>query len=97
MQRGRYAEAEPMLQRTRVMCEQVLGPDHPDVATNLNNLASLYRGQGKYAEAESYARDALEMYKRSSGLREADMPVKSAILSANASFIPIFCKVSPRE
>ncbi|MBU1261865.1 tetratricopeptide repeat protein [bacterium] len=24
---------------------------HPDVATSLNNLAALYRAQGKYAEA----------------------------------------------
>jgi len=29
-----------------------LGPDHPDVAMSLNNLAALYSNQGKYAEAE---------------------------------------------
>jgi tetratricopeptide (TPR) repeat protein len=32
--------------------EKLLGKEHPDVATSLNNLASLYYSQGKYAEAE---------------------------------------------
>ena len=32
--------------------EAKLGPDHPDVAASLNNLATLYQTQGKYAEAE---------------------------------------------
>ena len=27
-------------------------PDHPEVGTSLNNLAGLYEGQGRYAEAE---------------------------------------------
>jgi hypothetical protein len=32
--------------------EQQLGPDHPDVANSLNNLANLYDSQGRYAKAE---------------------------------------------
>ena len=32
--------------------EKALGPDHPDVATSLNNLALLYYNQGQYAKAE---------------------------------------------
>ena len=32
--------------------EKALGPDHPDVATSLNNLAELYEAQGRYADAE---------------------------------------------
>ena len=31
---------------------EVLGPEHPNVATSLNNLAELYRAQGRYADAE---------------------------------------------
>ena len=42
---------------------KALGPDHPNVATSLNNLAELYRNQGKYAEAEP-------LYKRSLAIRE---------------------------
>ena len=40
-----------------------LGKDHPDVATSLNNLAELYRVQGKYDQAEP-------LYQRSLAIRE---------------------------
>ena len=35
----------------RVGCVQQLGPEHPATATSLNNLAELYRAQGRYGEA----------------------------------------------
>ena len=38
-------------------------PDHPDVATSLNNLALLYKTQGDYAKAEP-------LYKRSLSIKE---------------------------
>ena len=31
--------------------EKAFGPDHPDVAFSMNNLADLYRAQGRYADA----------------------------------------------
>ena len=43
--------------------EKALGPDHPDVARSLNNLAALYETQGRYADAEP-------LYKRSLAIRE---------------------------
>jgi tetratricopeptide (TPR) repeat protein len=49
---GRYAEAEPLYKRALRIDEKALGPEHPDVAIDLNNLAELYRAQGHYAEAE---------------------------------------------
>jgi hypothetical protein len=33
--------------------EKELGINHSDNATNLNNLAELYKSMGRYAEAES--------------------------------------------
>lgn len=33
------------------MAEAQLGPQHRDVATSMNNLAALYREQGRYEEA----------------------------------------------
>jgi hypothetical protein len=30
---------------------ELLGPEHPDVGAALNNLATLYEKQGRYAEA----------------------------------------------
>src|SRR5262245_16834856 len=60
---GKYAEAEPLYQRTLAINEKALGRNHPDVATTLNNLADLYRSQGKYAEAEP-------LFERSLAIRE---------------------------
>jgi hypothetical protein len=43
--------------------EKVLGPDHPDVAEALNNLAFSYHQQGSYADAE-------QLFKRALAIRE---------------------------
>ena len=40
-----------MYKRALAIREKTLGPDHPDVAVSLNNLAELYRTQGRYSEA----------------------------------------------
>ena len=45
------------------MRKRLLGEQHPDVATSLNNLAFLYLSQGRYADAEPLFRQALEMRK----------------------------------
>jgi len=37
-----YAKAEPLYNRALAIREKALGPEHPDVATSLNNLAMLY-------------------------------------------------------
>ena len=42
-QQGRYSEAIPLAQRILAISEKSLGPDHPNVATWLNNLASSTR------------------------------------------------------
>ncbi|MCZ6453622.1 MAG: tetratricopeptide repeat protein, partial [Alphaproteobacteria bacterium] len=44
-----------------------LGPEHPDLATNLNNLAGLYREQGKYADAEPLYKRALAILDKTPG------------------------------
>ncbi len=38
--------------RSLAISEKTLGTEHPDVATSLNNLAELYRAQGRDHEAE---------------------------------------------
>jgi tetratricopeptide (TPR) repeat protein len=48
---GRHAEAETLYKRALAIREKALGPDHPYVATSLNNLAKLYWSQGRYADA----------------------------------------------
>ncbi|MDB9312253.1 CHAT domain-containing protein, partial [Spirulina sp. CS-785/01] len=55
------------------MDKRLLGQEHPDVATSLNNLAFLYQSQGRYAEAEPLYRQALEMRKRLLGQEHPDV------------------------
>src|ERR1017187_4657932 len=45
------------------VAENTYGPNHPNVATSLYNLAELYRIQGQYAQAEP-------LYRRSLAIRE---------------------------
>ncbi len=49
---AQYELAEPFLQRALAIRERVLGAEDPDTASSLNNLAGLYKDQGKYEEAE---------------------------------------------
>ncbi len=46
-----HTEAEPLYKRSLAIAEKALGPQHPNVAQSLHNLASLYQAQGKYDEA----------------------------------------------
>ncbi len=48
---GRHAEAEPLHRRALEICEAALGPDHPDVATSLNNLAVLLVATNRVVDA----------------------------------------------
>lgn len=50
--RALYTLAEPLLQRALTISEQALGPDHPDTASTLKNLAVLAFYQGRYEQAE---------------------------------------------
>jgi tetratricopeptide (TPR) repeat protein len=43
---------------------RILGGNHPDYATGLNNLAALYEAMGRYAEAELLSRQALDIHRR---------------------------------
>jgi CHAT domain-containing protein/tetratricopeptide (TPR) repeat protein len=47
--------------------ERALGPDHPDVAVALNNLALLYDAQGRHAETEPLYKRALVIKEKALG------------------------------
>jgi tetratricopeptide (TPR) repeat protein len=63
---GHYAEAEPLYRRSMAIREKTLGPDHPDVATSLNNLAGLLRTTGRYADAEPLYQRSLRIAQHAS-------------------------------
>ena len=50
-----------------------MGPDHPDVAPSLNNLAGLYEAQGRYAEAEPLYKRALAINEKALGPDHPDV------------------------
>ena len=70
---GKYAEAEPLFQRSLAIVEKVLGPENPGLAASLNNLASLYRDQGKYAEAEPLLQRSLAIREKVLGPEHPDV------------------------
>ena len=69
---GNYAAAEPLYRRALAIREKALGPDHPDVATSLNNLALLLQKKGNYAAAEPLCRRALAIYEKALGTNHPD-------------------------
>jgi CHAT domain-containing protein/tetratricopeptide (TPR) repeat protein len=64
---GKYLEAAQIQEKELAWTQQHLGPDHPDTATSLNNLALLYMNQGAYAKAEPLLIRALAIYEKALG------------------------------
>ena len=64
---GKYDRGVVVAKKALEVAEQNVGPDHPDVATSLNNLASLYNNQGHYAQAEPLYKRALAIDEKALG------------------------------
>jgi hypothetical protein len=56
-----------MYQRALSIQEAALGPNHPNVAAALNNLADLLRQQGEHAEAKALMRRARAIHEATRG------------------------------
>jgi tetratricopeptide (TPR) repeat protein len=52
--------------------KKALGPEHPDTASSLNNLANLCRQMGDYARAEPLFEQALQIRKKALGPEHSD-------------------------
>jgi tetratricopeptide (TPR) repeat protein len=61
---GLYGEGVEAARLALAALERVLGLEHPDTLSSVNNLAALLRTQGKYAEAEPLRQRALEAQER---------------------------------
>ena len=64
---NRPEEAEPLYRRALAIDEASLGPDHYEVATDLNNLALALKDTNHLREAEPYFRRAWHIYEASLG------------------------------
>jgi tetratricopeptide (TPR) repeat protein len=65
--RAVHSEGRPLFERALAIREKVLGPEHPDTATSLNNLALLLRHQGDRAAARPLLERALTIYEKMLG------------------------------
>ena len=70
--RAQYAEAEPLYRQALEIGRATIGERHPNYAIRLNNLAGLYREQGKLGEAEPLYHQALEIGREALGERHPD-------------------------
>ncbi len=64
---GKYDRAVLVAQKALQVAEQNVGPEHPDVAESLNNLAALYRTQGEFVKAEPLLKRALAIWEKALG------------------------------
>ncbi len=74
---------EPLFRRALALQEKALGPRHPEVATTLNNLASLLLEKDRVAEAEPLARRAHSILAAALGRRN----VRTAVSASNLADI----------
>jgi tetratricopeptide (TPR) repeat protein len=68
-------ESEPQLRRALAIAEASHGPDHPNVAICLNNLAELLRTANRLTEAEPLYRRALAIDEASYGPDHSNVAV----------------------
>ena len=64
---GHLEEAGPLYRRVLAIREVVPGPNHPDTANTLNDLAGLLRAQGHFKEAGPLYRRVLAIRERVPG------------------------------
>ncbi len=69
---GDYARADLMHREALEIRKRTLGVEHPEYASDLNNLALLYHNMGDYARAESMHREALTIRKRTLGVEHPE-------------------------
>ncbi|BDM83559.1 tetratricopeptide repeat protein [Acaryochloris marina] len=63
-EQGRYREAIHIYEQIVGSKQKLLGHEHPDLASNVNSLAVLYKNQGRHEEAEHLFVQSLEMHKK---------------------------------
>ncbi len=71
-QQGHYAKAVTQIQDA-LRAAEAFGPDDPRLATSLNNLAELYRLQGRYEEAEPLNKRALAIREKVLGPEHSEV------------------------
>jgi tetratricopeptide (TPR) repeat protein len=69
---GKYQVAIPLAEKAVELTKRVYGPEQPNTAQSLNNLAVLYRVMGEYAKAEPLYQEALRIRQKVLGKEHPD-------------------------
>jgi tetratricopeptide (TPR) repeat protein len=72
MEQRQFDQAEPIYQQLLAKQEQILGPDHEDVAKTLSQFGTLRMLQGRNEEAESYYRRTLAIQDKIASVKPAE-------------------------
>ena len=79
-----YSDARPLFERALAIFEKALGPEHPDTAAKLSNLANLLWAQGDFAGARPLCERALAISEKALG---PEHPDTATILTGLASLL----------
>ena len=69
---GKYQEAIPIAEKAVELAKRVRGPEDPDTAASLDNLAALYDDTGEYAKAQPLYQEALRIRQKVLGSDHPD-------------------------
>ena len=61
--------------------KKALGPEHPKVATTLNNLGVFYENEGKHRKAEKFFHQSLAISRKAYGLNHPEVEASRTNLS----------------
>jgi tetratricopeptide (TPR) repeat protein len=73
LERALFTRAETSIRRALAIDERIYGPDHPEVASFLNNLAQLLKATNQLGEAEPLMRRALAIDEQGYGPTHPDV------------------------
>jgi len=94
---GRDTEALPLHQRALRMDEAALGPDHPDVATDLNHVGWTLANLGRYAEALPLHQRALHVHEAALGPDHPEVALDLHFVGRALSGLGRYAEVLPLQ
>src|SRR5260370_27477349 len=92
---GKYQEAIPIAERAVEMSKRTGGPERPETADALNELAFLFKKIGDYAEAEPLLQEALRIRQKALGPEHSDTARSLNNLAALYWAIGKYAKAEP--
>ena len=74
-QQRNYQEAIPIAEKLLAIRKRMLGPEHPNTAVSLCDLALLYQYMGAYAKAEPLYQQALQIRQKALGREHSETAI----------------------